>query len=78
MGYVHCYGIVFIADMVFIACPPDVLFVCLIGTFGMDLKRNRSKFLAFCSVSRPVFGTKQLFYRKVSQEERKWEESESE
>lgn len=40
----------------------DVLFLCLIVTFGMDLKRNRSKFLASCTVIKPIFGTKQLLY----------------
>lgn len=40
MDYLRCYGIVFIADIVFMARPPDVLFLCLIGTFGMDFKRK--------------------------------------
>lgn len=43
MDYLHCYGIVLIADIVFIAHPRDVLFLCLIGTSGMDLKKKKQK-----------------------------------
>lgn len=54
MDNLHRYGIVFATHT------PDVLFLCLIGIFGMDLKRNRSKFLASCTVIKPIFRTKQL------------------
>lgn len=43
MDYLHCYGIVLIADIVFIARPPVVLFLCLIGISGMDLKKKETE-----------------------------------
>lgn len=65
MGILHRYGIAFATRT------PDVLFLCLIGTFGMDLEINRSKFLASCTVIKPIFGTEQLLCKSCITEWRK-------